>query len=116
MEYRGYTAEVEYDADRGILCGRVVDLDDVIAFEGASIDELRYAFRESVDEYLRWCEAEGREPERPSPGRVSLRLDSDLYRAANDAASREGTTLDRWLVDAVTRRLHEGPPQAGSPG
>jgi hypothetical protein len=32
--------------------GRVLGVDDVVSFEGSSVDELEAAFREAVDDYL----------------------------------------------------------------
>ena len=55
LEYRGYTTSVEFDADDGILVGRVIGVTDVITFHGATVEEVAAAFRESVDDYLAAC-------------------------------------------------------------
>ena len=61
MEYRGYRAVVTLDYE-GALHGEVTGTLDVITFEGRSPDDLRDAFRDSVDEYLKVCEERGRSP------------------------------------------------------
>ncbi|HEY0036306.1 MAG TPA: type II toxin-antitoxin system HicB family antitoxin [Longimicrobium sp.] len=65
MTYDGYTARVEYDADDCVLHGRVNGISDVVTFEGATVHELEAAFRNSVDEYVAFCEERGRTPQRP---------------------------------------------------
>jgi len=105
MTYLGYTAVVEYDADDRIFAGRVVGLRDVIHFEGATVDELEASMRAAVDDYLALCAERGKSPDRPYSGRVGLRLEPDLHRAAATAAAREGTSLNDLLVDAVRARL-----------
>lgn len=46
--------------------GVVVNLHgDHMDFRGRTIDEVREAFRDSVDFYLKGCEEDGEEPERP---------------------------------------------------
>ena len=35
---------------------------DDVYFEGSSVQELRAAFHEAVDDYLAYCEETGREP------------------------------------------------------
>lgn len=65
MTHRGYTAAVESDADDHVFVGRLVGLRDVVHFETASVGELEAAMREAVDDYLAFCEEQGRDPEPP---------------------------------------------------
>lgn len=69
LEYKGYTAQVELDAEAGLLHGEVLDTRDVITFQGKSVDELQEAFRESIDDYLEFCAQRGEEPDRSFSGR-----------------------------------------------
>ena len=46
MEYRGYLGRVEYDDEVEIFHGEVINLRDVITFQGESVQELRAAFQE----------------------------------------------------------------------
>ena len=64
MEYRGYTAKVEFDSDAKLFHGKVLELRDVITFQGTSVAELEEEFRASVDDYLEWCAERGEEPEK----------------------------------------------------
>lgn len=50
VEYKGYRAEIE--AREGTFAGRVLDLADVVTFEGATIEEAEQAFRDSLDDYI----------------------------------------------------------------
>jgi predicted HicB family RNase H-like nuclease len=60
MEYKGYYGTVTYDDEAGTFFGRVNNLPkNGITFEGKSVEELRTAFRESVDDYLAWCKERG---------------------------------------------------------
>jgi predicted HicB family RNase H-like nuclease len=38
LEYKGYTGKVDLDGEAGIFHGEVLDLRDVITFEGRSVD------------------------------------------------------------------------------
>ena len=105
MEYNGYRAVVTFDDDIGILHGEVVDTRDVITFQGRSVDELKQAFRDSVDEYLKICAERGRTPERPFSGRVALRMEPETHRAVVAAAKANGKSLNSWIVAAIDREL-----------
>lgn len=53
MEYKGYSAKVEFDEEANIFHGELINLRDVIIFKGETVDGLRQAFQESVDDYLK---------------------------------------------------------------
>lgn len=56
LSYKGYTGAVAFDDEAGILHGEVLGLRDVVTFEGSSVSEVEKAFRDSVDDYLEFCE------------------------------------------------------------
>ena len=64
MEYKGYIAHVELDDEAGVLHGEVINTRDVITFEGTSIEEVRQALADSVDDYLAFCAERGEELEK----------------------------------------------------
>ena len=63
-EHAGYRAGIRYDDDVGLFHGEVIDTLDVITFQGTSVAELRQAFKDSVNEYLKVCAERGRNPEK----------------------------------------------------
>ncbi|MCZ7664108.1 MAG: type II toxin-antitoxin system HicB family antitoxin [Thermoleophilia bacterium] len=101
IEYKGYTGVFEFDPELLLFSGHVVDLRDEIYFEGDSVEELQASMRRAVDHYLEVCRIRGDEPERPFSGRLNLRLDSELHRAAAVAAASEGESLNTWLIRVV---------------
>jgi len=78
MEYKGYIGKVEIDDEAGILYGEVINVRDVITFEGVSVEEVQQAFHESVDDYLEFCAERGESPEKPFSGKFVLRLPEEL--------------------------------------
>ena len=103
LKYKGYTGQVEYDDEAGIFHGEVLDLRDVITFQGQSVGEIERAFRESIDDYLEFCEQRGEEPDKPFSGRLMLRLPRDLHRKAYVNAQREGKSLNQWIAEKLEK-------------
>ena len=68
IEYKGYAGMAEYDEEAKIFHGQVINIRDVITFEGESLSDAEKAFRESVDDYLAWCREDGKEPDKPYSG------------------------------------------------
>ncbi|MDR3353912.1 MAG: type II toxin-antitoxin system HicB family antitoxin [Synergistaceae bacterium] len=60
MTYKGYQGSFEYDPEADIFHGDVLNIADVVTFQGRSIDELKTALAESVDVYLEYCEKRGK--------------------------------------------------------
>jgi predicted HicB family RNase H-like nuclease len=79
LNYKGYTGRVEYDVEAKLFHGEVLNIKDVITFQGKSVDEIERAFRESIDDYLDFCKSRGEAPEKPFSGKFVLRLPPDLH-------------------------------------
>jgi predicted HicB family RNase H-like nuclease len=73
----------------------------VVTFQGRTVDELRSAFRESVDDYLEFCERRGEEPDKPYSGRFLLRLDPALHRRLVELSAEEGESLNNWIASQL---------------
>ena len=105
MNYKGYTGHVEYDDAAEIFHGEVLDLKDVITFQGKSVEEIEQAFRDSIDDYLVFCEKRGEKPDKPFSGRLMLRLPPSLHRKVYVSAIREGKSLNQWISERLKRSL-----------
>jgi predicted HicB family RNase H-like nuclease len=107
MEYKGYIGKVEIDDEAGILHGEVINIRDVITFEGKSVDEIHKAFRESVDDYLEFCAQRGESPEKPFSGKFVVRLPTDLHRKAYVQAKLAGKSLNGWVTEVLQTVLRD---------
>ena len=58
MKYKEYIAKIEFDDSAGLFHGEVLNLRDVITFAGKTVGDLRIAFRDSVDDSLKFCKAQ----------------------------------------------------------
>jgi predicted HicB family RNase H-like nuclease len=102
MEYKGYYGNVTFDDEAGTFFGRVSNLPrDGITFEGSSVEELRTAFRESVDEYLGWCKEKGEAPDKPYSGKFNIRISPDLHSKAAAKAQERGESLNDFVTKAI---------------
>ena len=118
MSYRGYTASMAFDAEDKIIVGRVLDLDDIIAFHGESVSDFETAFHAVIDDYVAACEKLGSAPEKPASGKLMLRVAPAVHAAALKAAARSGTSLNKWAEQALSAasRSHNGKSRAGASG
>jgi len=108
MTYRGYVASMTFDTEDRIIVGRVLDIDDIIAFHGESVSEFEANFHTAVDDYITACERLGGVPEKPASGKLMLRVSPSVHAAALKAASRSGTSLNKWAEEVLSTASRRG--------
>ena len=67
IEYKGYIGVVDFDPEIDFFHGTVINTNDVIAFYGASVSELREEMQKSIEGYIEFCKEQGKIPEVPVP-------------------------------------------------
>lgn len=101
MNYKGYSATVNYDDKEKIFFGTIINTRDVITFEGTTVKELEKAFHESVDDYFAFCKESGKIPEKPFSGKFTIRISPELHESASEKASQMGKSLNKFLEDSL---------------
>ena len=55
FKYKGYIGKVDFNEEKDLFHGEVINTRDVITFKGKSVRELKKGLRDSVDDYLDFC-------------------------------------------------------------
>lgn len=105
MNYKGFSARIEYSDEDGCFIGRVAGIQDVIGFHGQSVAKLRAAFKEAIDDYLETCARVGKQPNKPYSGQFRLRLAPDLHARVAMAAESKGKSLNTLITDLIERAV-----------
>lgn len=114
MEYKGYTGVVEFDPSIDAFHGRIVGLQDVVTFQGRSLEELRREMAGSVEDYLDLCAQVGKEPERAYRGEFLVRTTPELHRAAAIRAEAAGMSLNAWVEATLSLVVRGKGPSYGA--
>ena len=101
MAYKGYTADMVFDAEDKVIVGRVLGIDDIISFHGESVAEFESRFHAAIEAYLAASRELGAAPEKPASGKLMLRIAPEVHAAALNAAARNGTSLNKWAESAL---------------
>ena len=107
LEYKGYHAMIEYDAEDDIFVGEVFGIADSLSFHGESVEELKEMFRQSIDNYLELCKKIGKNPDKEFKGTFNVRIPPELHRKAALAAAKQRITLNQYVVKAIDRSFEE---------
>ncbi len=105
LTYRGFIGSVHFSAEDDVFFGKVEGINDLITFEGGSVQELKDAFHYVVDAHIEDCERENIPAEKSYKGSFNLRLTPDLHRRAAIAAKARGNTLNAFVRSAIERYI-----------
>jgi predicted HicB family RNase H-like nuclease len=103
MNYKGYTARIEYSDEDDCLVGHIAGINDVVGFHANSVPELHAAFEEAVDDYLQTCKQVGKAAQKPYSGKIMLRVPPEIHARAAMLAEAHGKSLNSWVMDLLAR-------------
>ena len=103
MNYKGYSAQIVYEADDDLLVGHIMSINDIIIFHGTSLKEIKAAFKEAVDDYLAYCKEIGKQPNKPFSGKVMFRIAPEIHAKAALAAQLKGISLNQWAEEVMEK-------------
>ncbi|PHU40420.1 toxin-antitoxin system HicB family antitoxin [Pseudobutyrivibrio ruminis] len=105
MNYKGYIGKVDFDDEQHIFTGEVINTRAVITFQGSSVKELEDEFKNSVDDYIDWCNKDGVEPEKPYSGKFNVRIYPQLHQRAAVGARILGMSLNSFMIKSLEDEL-----------
>jgi predicted HicB family RNase H-like nuclease len=106
FEYKGYMGHVEFDNEANIFHGEIINIDDVITFQGRSIDELQKALKDSVEVYIEFCKEQKKRPDKPF-GKFTVQLTPEQHRKVFIAAKKSGENLSEWVTHVLEDKADE---------
>jgi predicted HicB family RNase H-like nuclease len=101
MTHDGYIANISLNEEAGLLSGIVLNTRATLHFAGRTVEELKTAFTDTIEDYRDWCKAEGKEPEKPYPGTLSLRIAPEPHRRVAALAARKGKSINAVIGDVL---------------
>lgn len=102
LKYKNYIGSVEYDLTDKCLYGKILFIDDLVTYEGETIEELENAFHEMVDDYLETCKELGKIPQKVYSGSFNVRTGPQIHQALAEIAELENISLNKLIVNIVS--------------
>jgi predicted HicB family RNase H-like nuclease len=115
MEYKGYTAVIEYDNYDECLVGSVIGITDQLVFDGETVPEIQENFHNVLDNYLALCKKTGKQPEVPKSGKLSLRLPAELHAVIAQKSKIADKSVNQMVIDALTATYLDGEAKTERP-
>lgn len=102
FEFDGYIGTVEYSAEDRVFYGKLHGINDLVTFEGASVDGLETAFRDAVADYVNTCRKTGKPPDKVFKGSFNVRVPVKLHAETAMLAARRGLKLNEVVKAALS--------------
>lgn len=105
IKYKGFIGSVHFSADDAVFYGKVEGINDLISFEGESVQELITAFHYVVDEHIKDCEAENKELQKSYKGSFNIRLSPELHQRIATIAKMRGQSINKFIADTLAQTV-----------
>jgi predicted HicB family RNase H-like nuclease len=111
MKYKGFIGSVHYACEDRVFYGKVEGINDLISFEGSTVDELEEGFKHMVDEHIKDCRKKNIPLEKSYRGNLNIRLSPDLHKKAARNAALKGISLNQYINDAIRKEITSSDPE-----
>ncbi|MFC4870683.1 type II toxin-antitoxin system HicB family antitoxin [Negadavirga shengliensis] len=105
LKYKAFIGSVSYSAEDEVFFGKLEGIDDLVSFEGKSVEALKSAFEEAVDDYLDLCKETGKQPLKSFKGSFNVRVQPITHRKAFLKATELGVSLNQLVEKALESYL-----------
>ena len=102
-EHNGYIGIIDFDPEIDLFHGTVINTHDVITFYGASVTELRSEMQKSLEVYFKFCEEQGKVPDKPFSGELTIKTSPELYGQIAMNAARRQLEIDVYLQEVIEK-------------
>jgi predicted HicB family RNase H-like nuclease len=107
IKYKDHIGSVRFSSEDNVFFGKIEGIDDLVTFEGKSVDELVSAFHEAVEDYSDLCEKAGKSIQKSYKGSFNIRIDPDLHKKASLLSTNLGLSLNQLVEEAIQKYLSE---------
>jgi len=105
LKYKEFIGTVHYSNSDEVFFGKIEGINDLVTFEGETVNKLKKAFKESVEDYIDLCKETGKEVFKSFKGSFNIRLNPELHSKLFENATLEGKTLNQYVKEAIIEKL-----------
>lgn len=105
LTYKNHIGSVRFSAEDKVFYGKIEGIDDLVTFEGRSVNELVSAFQEAVEDYAELCEKAGKPVRKSYKGSFNVRIDPELHKKAANLSIDLGLSLNQLVEEAIQKYL-----------
>jgi len=107
LKYKEFIGSVHFDSEDEIFYGKIQGINDLVTFEGSTVQELKQSFHDAVEDYLDLCSELNKNPYKSFKGTFNVRIKPELHQLAHQIAMLEGVSLNQFIQDAIDHEIRQ---------
>lgn len=108
ITYKSFIGSIQFSASDKIFFGKIEGINDLVTFEGKTVDKLINSFHEAVDDYLELCKLKKKEPHKSFKGSFNVRVNPQIHARAYHTAKALKLSLNQFVQKSIEKSLSEG--------
>jgi predicted HicB family RNase H-like nuclease len=100
LKHNSYFGSVEFSAEDTILHGKIIGINDLVTYEGDSVEQLKIGFIEAVEDYLETCKSLEKSPDKFFKGVFNVRTSNSVHRSLAILAEKRKMKLNEIVNKA----------------
>jgi predicted HicB family RNase H-like nuclease len=105
LQYKDFIGSVHFSAEDGVFFGKIEGINDLITFEGTTVEEINNAFREAVDDYIDICKETGKTLQKSYRGSFNVRIAPELHKKVVQKSLMLGISLNKLVQQALEKEV-----------
>ena len=106
LKYNGYTGSVDFSEEDNVFFGKIEGINALVNYEGESVSELKNAFKEAQDDYLKFCETENITPEKPFSGKITITISPETHSEIARLSQKNGISVNTFVNAAIEKQIN----------
>jgi len=105
LKYKEFIGSVHFNMEDMVFYGKIEGINDLITFEGKSVDELVMAFQESVEDYITICREHQKEQFKSCKGSFNIRISPELHRKVLERSIIAGISINQFIQRTLKKEI-----------
>ena len=101
LQYDDFIGSVHFNTDDKVFYGKIEGINDLVTFEGTSVNEIQKAFKEAVGDYIELCQQTGKSIQKAYKGSFNVRIPPELHKKAVQRSLSLGISLNKLVQNAI---------------
>lgn len=108
LTYKSFIGSLQFSAEDKTFFGKIEGINDLVTFEGKTVEKIITNFHESVDDYLELCKLKNKDPHKSFKGSFNVRVNPQVHAMAYHTAKALKLSLNQFVQKSIEKTISEG--------
>ena len=105
IQYKNFIGSVHFSPEDKVFFGKVEGINDLITFEGTTVDDIVKSFEDAVNDYIELSKIAGKKLFKSYKGNFNVRVSPDLHKKAVQKSHLLGMSLNKFVEKAIEHEI-----------